>query len=108
MLVAGSAAAKPRKVVQPLRQYVVSGKVNTDELARAGFDLQEASVTGRKGRFYIVATPSKAAAIARKGATVRPLRGGKRARPGRGPRQSQLPLRFPPRRTATTSSAPGA
>ena len=54
--------------------------MNTDELARAGFDLQEASVTGRKGRFYIVATPSKAAAIARKGATVRPLRGGKRAR----------------------------
>jgi Zinc carboxypeptidase len=78
-LVAGPATAKPRRVVQPLRQYVVSGKVNTDELARAGFDLQEASVTGRKGRFYIVATPSKAAAIARKGATVRPLRGGKRA-----------------------------
>ena len=46
--------------VEPLNQYVVSGKVDTDALARAGFDLREASVTGKKGKFFIVATPSQA------------------------------------------------
>jgi hypothetical protein len=107
-LVAGPAAAKPRKAVQPLGQYVVSGKVDTDELARAGFDLQEASVAGRKGRFSIVATPSKAAAIARKGATVRPVRGAGGPAPEPEPRRSPRPPRFPRRRTATTSSVLGA
>ena len=45
--------------VEPLNQYVVSGQVNTDALARAGFDLREASVTGQKGKFFIVARPSR-------------------------------------------------
>jgi hypothetical protein len=79
---AGPASAKKahRKLLQPLNQYVVSGKVNTDELARAGFDLSEASVTGKKGRFFIVATSRQAQRLAnRKGVRVRALR-GRRAR----------------------------
>jgi hypothetical protein len=49
---------------------VISGKVDTDALARAGFDMREASVTGQKGKFFIVARPSEAAALAKGGATV--------------------------------------
>jgi Zinc carboxypeptidase/Immune inhibitor A peptidase M6 len=58
------------KIVEPLNQYLVSGKVDTDALARAGFDMQEASVTGKKGKFFIVATPSQAAELGKTGATV--------------------------------------
>ncbi|MGZ4275822.1 MAG: hypothetical protein ACXVFK_04085, partial [Solirubrobacteraceae bacterium] len=57
LLVAGLAAtapaSAPAKTVEPLNQYVISGKVDTDALARAGFDLREASVTGKKGKFFI-------------------------------------------------------
>jgi hypothetical protein len=67
LLGAGPATAD---TVEPLNQYVVSGKVDTDALARAGFDLQEASVTGKKGKFFIVATPSQAAELGKTGATV--------------------------------------
>src|SRR5689334_3814049 len=67
---AAPASAKTPKTVEPLNQYVVSGKVDTDALARAGFDMREASVTGKKGKFFIVATPSQAKALAKKGATV--------------------------------------
>jgi hypothetical protein len=70
LLAAGPAAAGGRKTVEPLNQYVVSGKVDTDALARAGFDMREASVTGKKGRFYIVATPSQASQLSKEGATV--------------------------------------
>ena len=44
VLAAGSATAQAqtRKVPEPLTQYVVSGNVDTDALARAGFDLREA------------------------------------------------------------------
>ncbi len=56
--------------VEPLNQYVVSGKVDTDALARAGFDLRESSVTGQKGKFFIVARPSEVAALEKGGATV--------------------------------------
>ncbi|MGZ6697055.1 MAG: M14 family zinc carboxypeptidase [Solirubrobacteraceae bacterium] len=74
LLVAGLAAtapaSAPAKTVEPLNQYVISGKVDTDALARAGFDLREASVTGKKGKFFIVATPSQARDLAKKGATV--------------------------------------
>ena len=64
---ASSAAAQS---VEPLNQYVVSGHVDTDALARAGFDMQEASVTGSKGKFFIVARPSQVAALEKGGATV--------------------------------------
>jgi hypothetical protein len=67
---AGSATAQGGKTVEPLNQYVISGKVDTDALARAGFDMQEASVTGKKGKFFVVATPSQARELAKKGATV--------------------------------------
>ena len=101
LAVAGPASAKTPKRVEPLNQYVVSGKVDTDALARAGFDLREAAVTGKKGKFFIVATPSQA-----RGA------GARRARPSRrrsAPRKSfarRRPPRWRSRRTATTSSAP--
>jgi hypothetical protein len=64
---AGSASGK---TVEPLNQYVISGKVDTDALARAGFDMQEASVTGKKGKFFVVATPSQVRQLAKGGATV--------------------------------------
>ena len=70
LLAAGPAAAAGRKVVEPLNQYVVTGKVDTDALARAGFDMSEASVTGKKGKFFIVATPSQASQLRKEGATV--------------------------------------
>jgi hypothetical protein len=54
-----------RDRVEPLNQYEVSGKVNTDALARAGFDMREAGVTGKKGKFFIVATPSRRRSWAR-------------------------------------------
>jgi hypothetical protein len=78
LVAATPASAQGAKKLEPLNQYVVSGKVNTDELARAGYDLEEASVTGKKGQFYIVATPKQADALAQKGATVRPLGGRER------------------------------
>ena len=69
-LALAAAAPASAKTVEPLNQYVISGKVNTDELARAGFDLREASVTGKQGKFFVVATPSQAKELAKKGATV--------------------------------------
>jgi hypothetical protein len=81
---AGSAMAKPkRKLLDPLRQYVVSGKVTSEQLARAGYDLNEASVTGKKGKFFIVATTRQARRLAaRRGVRVRTIHGG-RARAAR-------------------------
>jgi Zinc carboxypeptidase/Immune inhibitor A peptidase M6 len=70
LLCAGTASAGGRTLVEPLNQYVVTGKVDTDALARAGFDMQEASVTGKKGKFFIVATPSQASELRKTGATV--------------------------------------
>lgn len=78
LVAASPASAQRAKRLEPLNQYVVSGKVDTDELARAGYDLEEASVTGKKGQFYIVATPTQADALAQKGVTVRALGGRER------------------------------
>src|SRR3954454_14744431 len=66
------ASAAGTKLTEPLNQYVVSGKVNPEDLARRGFDLTEAQVKGKPG-FAIVATPSQAADLAGKDVTVRPL-----------------------------------
>src|SRR5205085_7066327 len=74
------APAQARRSVQPLNQYVVSGKITPEELARKGYDLTEAQVKGRRG-FAIVATPAQAADLQTRGVTVRPLRG--RARTAR-------------------------
>jgi hypothetical protein len=71
-LAATPASAAGTKLTEPLNQYVVSGKVNPEDLARKGFDLTEAQVKGKPG-FAIVATPSQAAELAGKDVTVRPL-----------------------------------
>ena len=71
-MAATPAAAAGTKLIEPLNQYVVSGKVNPEDLARKGFDLTEAQVKGKPG-FAIVATPSQAADLAGKDVTVRPL-----------------------------------
>jgi hypothetical protein len=73
------AAASPAlaaKKTEPLLQYVVSGDVDAEELARAGYDMHEAHVTGEEG-FYIVATPSQAAKLSGKGTTVERLQRGR-------------------------------
>ncbi|HEY7619376.1 MAG TPA: M14 family metallopeptidase, partial [Solirubrobacteraceae bacterium] len=72
LVAASPAGAAGHKKIEPLNQYVVSGKVNPEDLARKGFDLTEAQVKGKRG-FAIVATPSQAANLAGKGVTVRPL-----------------------------------
>ena len=101
-LAATPAAAAGTKLTEPLNQYVVSGKVNPEDLAREGFDLTEAQVKGKPG-FAIVATPSQAADLAGKGVTVRPLARERDDRQGGGAR-----ARSPTPRTATTSSGRGA
>src|SRR4051794_2605874 len=65
----GSAQAGDRKV-EPLNQYLVSGRVTADQLARQGYDMQEALTARYKGKFAIVATPEQAQALEDKGATV--------------------------------------
>ena len=67
---AGTAQAAGQRQIEPLNQYLVSGKVNTDELARAGYDMEEALTPVAKGKYAIVATPSQAQALEDKGATV--------------------------------------
>ncbi len=54
---------------QPLNQYLVS-HIKPKALQRAGFDMSEAVTPQAKGKFAIVATPSQAAALRAKGATV--------------------------------------
>jgi hypothetical protein len=68
---AAGAGAADAKLIQPLNQYELSGKVDTDALARAGFDLNEARKPD--GTFSILATRSQAAALGDKGMTVRQL-----------------------------------
>jgi hypothetical protein len=68
----GSAHAADR-TVEPLNQYAVSGRVTTDQLARAGYDLNEVKAIGKSGKLGIVATPAQAQSLRDKGATVEPL-----------------------------------
>jgi hypothetical protein len=65
-----ASAQSGRRTEEPLNQYVVSGKIDPDALARAGFDMKEASVTGQKGKFFIVARPSQVEQLVKQGATV--------------------------------------
>ena len=92
---------RARKQIEPLNQYVVSGKVDTEELARAGFDLTEARVKGRSAGFAIVATPSQAAEL-----QARTRRCARSRACAHRRRASRRPARSPTRRTATTSSGP--
>ncbi len=64
---AALAAGEP---AEPLNQYVVSGKISGDTLARQGYDLSEAVLPGNKKGFSIVATPAQAQSLRDKGATV--------------------------------------
>src|SRR3954452_11189556 len=69
-----SAQAAGGRTVEPLNQYAVSGRVTADQLARAGYDLNEVKSLGKKGgRLVIVATPSQARSLEAKGATVQAL-----------------------------------
>ena len=66
------AAAAGTKLTEPLNQYVVSGKVNPEDLARKGFDLTEAQAQGQarlRDRRHAVAGRRPAG----KDVTVRPL-----------------------------------
>src|ERR1700716_1917636 len=69
---AGTAQAAGHRTVEPLNQYTVSGRVTTDELARAGFDLGEIK---RGGKLKVITTPSQAQALSDKGALVTPANG---------------------------------
>src|SRR3954449_4392466 len=76
LAVAGPASAQAAggRTVEPLNQYAVSGRVTADQLARAGYDLNEVKSLGKKGgRLVIVATPQQAAQLRDKGATVQAL-----------------------------------
>jgi len=68
---ASTAGAASAKNVEPLNQYKLSGNVDTDALARAGFDLNESR--GANGSFRVIATAEQAKALHDKGATVRQL-----------------------------------
>jgi hypothetical protein len=72
VLATGVAQAADR-TVEPLNQYAVSGRVTTDQLARAGYDLNEVKAIGKTGKLGIVATPAQAQSLRDKGATVEPL-----------------------------------
>src|SRR3954471_5589645 len=71
----GSAATAQAadRTVEPLNQYSISGKVDTDALARAGFDLNEGGALTKGGKRVIVATPQQAAQLRDKGTTVQAL-----------------------------------
>jgi hypothetical protein len=69
-LFAGAAQAASKRA-EPLNQYLVSGRVTGDQLARMGYDLHEALTVRYKGQYAIVATPSQAAHLRDKGLTVR-------------------------------------
>jgi len=73
---ASALAAHP----QPLNQYLVS-HINPKVLQRAGFDMSEAVTPQAKGRFAIVATPTQAASLRAKGATVKAPFGTTKQRP---------------------------
>ena len=70
LLAVGTAQAAGDRTVEPLNQYAVSGRVTTDLLARAGYDLNEVKAIGKTGKLGIVATPAQAQALRDKGATV--------------------------------------
>ena len=72
-MAATPAAAAGTKLIEPLNQYVVSGRINPEDLARAGYDLTEGGLPGHKSGWVITATATQADSLEAKGATVRPL-----------------------------------
>ena len=94
LLAVGTAQAAGDRTVEPLNQYAVSGRVTTDLLARAGYDLNEVKAIGKTGKLGIVATPAQAQAPARQG------------RDGRA-RSTRTPARRPRRPTPLTDPVHG-
>ncbi|HMI71152.1 MAG TPA: M14 family zinc carboxypeptidase, partial [Solirubrobacteraceae bacterium] len=78
LVAASPASAQGAKKLEPLNQYVVSGKIDPEDLARAGQDLTEGGVRSHKGAWVITATAQEADSLEAKGATVRPLSGRER------------------------------
>jgi Zinc carboxypeptidase/Immune inhibitor A-like, MAM domain len=78
LVAASPASAQGPKKLEPLNQYVVSGKIDPEDLARAGQDLTEGGVKSHKGAWVITATAQEADSLEAKGATVRPLSGRER------------------------------
>jgi len=78
LVAASPASAQGPKKLEPLNQYVVSGKIDPEDLARAGQDLTEGGVKSHKGAWVITATAKEADSLEAKGATVRPLSGRER------------------------------
>ena len=72
-IAATPASAAGTKLIEPLNQYVVSGRINPEDLARAGYDLTEGGLPGHKSGWVITATATQADSLEAKGATVRPL-----------------------------------
>ncbi len=105
----GAAHAADR-TVEPLNQYAVSGRVTTDQLARAGYDLNEVKAIGKTGKLGIVATPAQAQSLRDRGATVQALSRG--AQDGRAAvtadrsdaRLRRLPARSRSRHRARTAA----
>jgi hypothetical protein len=79
LVAASSASAQGTKRLEPLNQYVVSGRINPEDLARAGYDLTEGGLRGHKSGWVITATATQADSLEAKGATVRPLGRERRA-----------------------------
>ena len=73
LVAASPASAQGAKKLEPLNQYVVSGRINPEDLARAGYDLTEGGLKGHKSGWVITATAKQADSLEAKGATVRPL-----------------------------------
>ena len=73
LVAASPASAQGAKKLEPLNQYVVSGRINPEDLARAGYDLTEGGLKGHKSGWVITATAKQADGLEAKGATVRPL-----------------------------------
>jgi hypothetical protein len=102
LVAASSASAQGPKKLEPLNQYVVSGKIDPEDLARAGQDLTEGGVRSHKGGWVITATAQEADSLEAKCATVRPLSGRER----RAAVAAPSPLTDPTH--GYNASAPGA
>ena len=99
-MAATPAAAAGTKLIEPLNQYVVSGRINPEDLARAGYDLTEARAPGPQVRLGHHGHGHAGRRPDRQGRDGAPA--GTRAH---GRRRGAQPAHRP-RRTATTSSGP--
>ena len=73
-LVAGPASAQGAKKLEPLNQYVVSGRIDPEALARAGYDLTEGGLKRHKSGWVITATATQAISSRPRGRPCGPWR----------------------------------